>query len=174
MPMFSIDKCALPERALLNRYYRADTYTDCYVTNISQTVTHVEFLDAFYNTWVFKLERVILKWVASKPSTDAEAKQLAEGTIESYAAWAVEDRCENQILLSDFLGRTKSWLMVTPKFDTGESQTQLYFGSAVVPSHSSKTSSSTIGYAFQVLIGFHKMYSRVLLYSAKLRLLKHR
>ncbi len=176
--MFSIYKCVLPDQALLNRYRRPGTYTDCYVTDIFQTVTHVEFLDAFYNSWIFKLERMILKWVVSRPSTDAEAKQLAQGTIDSYAAWTVEDRCENQILLSDFRGRTKSWLMVAPqtptKSNTSKPQTQLYFGSAVLPVHSSKTKASTLGSVFQVLIGFHKVYSRVLLYSAKYRLQKHR
>jgi len=51
---------------------------------------------AFYTTLVFKLERLILKLAVSRPSTDAQAKQLAAGSIDEFSAWHVEARSENQ------------------------------------------------------------------------------
>jgi hypothetical protein len=37
-------------------------------------VTLAEYVNAFYTTRVFRLERIILKWAVSRPSTDAQAK----------------------------------------------------------------------------------------------------
>jgi hypothetical protein len=81
----------------------------------------------------------------------------------------MENRCENQLLLSDFKKRTRSWLMI--KHEEGKSgiQTRLYFGSAVVPKKSARPS---LGLIFYALSGFHKIYSIVLLHSAKSRLMK--
>ena len=47
--------------------------------------------------------------------------------------------------------------------------TRLYFGSAVVPAEGS-ASGADIGSGFRLLLGFHKMYSRVLLKAAVARL----
>ena len=169
-PMLSIVKCSLPDNALLASYSRDGTYTDCYSTDIIGAISHVEFVIAFYTTLIFKLERVILKWAVSKPSTDAQARLLAEGTINNFAAWYVESRSENQILMSDFWGRTRSWLMVTPLPAGNGTLTRLYFGSAVVPVQNPKSGIPSLGLGFHALLGFHKVYSQVLLYSAKSRL----
>ncbi len=77
-------------------------------TNISSPSLFLHF----YTTLLFKLERFILKWTVSKSSTDAQARQLSDGEIEQFAAWHVEGRNENEILMCDFGGRTRSWLMV--------------------------------------------------------------
>ena len=53
--------------------------------------------------------------------------------IEKFAAWHVENRSENEILMCDFRGRTRSWLMVAPVSTVSDARTRLYFGSAVVP-----------------------------------------
>jgi hypothetical protein len=162
----------MPDDALLGRYSRAGAYTDCYATEVSGAVSHAQYVMAFYTTFVFKLERVILKWVVSKPSTDVQARQLAEGSIDSFAAWHVEQRSTNQLLLCDFQGRTRSWLMVAPVVSAGKVRTRLYFGSAVVPVRNSKTGRSALGRSYRALLGFHKIYSKVLLCSAKSRLEK--
>jgi hypothetical protein len=70
----------LPPGALLAKYVREGAYADCYVTDIAGAVSHAQYVEAFYTTAVFKLERLILKWAVSKPSTDGEARQLAAGT----------------------------------------------------------------------------------------------
>lgn len=170
----SIDSCSIPDGALLNNYLREGTYTDCYVTDILGSVSHAEYVMAFYTTLVFKLERLILKIAVSRPSTDDQAKQLAAGSIDAFAAWYVEARSENQLLLSDFHRRTRSWLMVVPVASASGARTRLYFGSAVVPVVNSGTGRFTPGIGYRVLLGFHKLYSRVLLYAAKSRLKKNR
>jgi hypothetical protein len=48
--------------------------------------------------------------------------------------------------------------------------TRLYFGSAVVPVHSLKRGRTSLGPVFTALLGFHKLYSRVLLRAAERRL----
>ena len=171
--MFSVEPCPIPDGALLNNYLREGTYTDCYVTDIRGSVSHVQYVLAFYTTSVFKLERLILKLAVSRPSTDAEAKQLATGSIDAFAAWDVEARSENQLLMCDFQRRTRSWLMVVPIESASGTRTRLYFGSAVVPVKHSRTGKVTLGFVFRALLGFHRVYSAVLLSAARSRLEKH-
>jgi hypothetical protein len=163
-------KCALPDDALLARYTKTDAYTDCYSTEISGTVSFVEYVTAFYTTCLFKLERVILQCAIAKPSTDAETSLLAEGETDTFAAWYVEARGENEILLCDFRNRTRSWLMVSPLLDDSGARTRLYFGSAVVPVRDRHFGKSSLGWSFGALAMFHRAYSVALLYSAKSRL----
>ena len=164
--MFSIEKCAVPADALLAKYSVNGTYTDCYAAEIPGRISFSEFVFAFYTTLLFKLERLILKWTVSKPSTDAQARQLAESDIEKFAAWHVEARSENEILMCDFRGRTRSWLMAAPMSTVSGARTRLYFGSAVVPIRGAQS----LEFGFQALLGFHQIYSVLLLYSAKSRL----
>jgi hypothetical protein len=134
------------------------------MTEIPIPVSHAQYVNAFYTTPLFKLERFILTWTVSKPSTDTQARQLADGLTNSFAAWTVEARTEDQLLMCDFVSRTRSWLMIIPL----ENGTRLYFGSAIV----SKTGKSTLELGFRALIGFHKIYSVALLYAARSRLKK--
>ena len=168
--MSSLRPCPLPDGALLERYRRDGAYTDCYATDIDGAVSHQAFVTAFYTTRVFKLERLILKLAVSRPSTDAQAAQLAEGSLDTFAAWSVEDRSENQLLLSDLHGRTKSWLMAVPLKRADGPGTRLYFGSAVVASRNPTTGETRLGQPFRLLLGFHKAYSKILLRAAKSRL----
>jgi hypothetical protein len=168
--LYSIQPCSLPGGALLDTYRTNGAYTDCYATDMDGSVSHEQFVIAFYTTALFKLERVILKWAVSRPSTDAQAERLASGTTDAFAAWHVEKRCENQLLMCDFQRRTRSWLMVAPlRTDSGPG-TRLYFGSAVVPVRSANTSEPILGLGFSALLGFHKVYSKALLSAAKSRL----
>ena len=162
--MPAIRSCRQPVDSLLNRYVGADAYVDCYVAEVARPVACAEYVEAFYTTAVFKLERTILRTVLSRPSTDAEARQLARGERATFAAWTVEARSTDQLLLADIGGRTRSWLMVAP---SGAGSTLLYFGSAVVPVRDRKTGRASQGPVFSALLGFHKLYSRVLLFSAR-------
>ena len=56
----------------------------------------------------------------------------------------------------------------------GPARTRLYFGSAVVPVANAGSGEDSIGFAFRALLGFHKLYSRVLLRSAAARLARQR
>ena len=166
--MSTITTPPLPEHALLARYAADGSYTDCYATDLPGSFSHAEFVTAFYTTWLFKLERAILEWLVAKPSTDGEAEELAQGGRNSFAAWNVEASAPNQLLLCDFLGNTRSWLMIEPRHDGG--MTRLYFGSAVVPRTSRKTGRRQLGLRFRALLGFHRRYSRALLTAARSRL----
>lgn len=167
-PMPTIQPRPLPSDALLNKYSIDGAFTDCYAVDIDGTCTHAQYVTAFYTTALFGLERFILRWAVSRPSTDDEVKQLAAGTRDTFAAWHVEARSKNQLLLCDFQRRTRSWLMVAP-IDGG---TRLYFGSAVVPRKNAATGARTLGVAFRALLGFHKLYSRLLLGAAAAKLKK--
>ena len=158
----------LPKGALLAAYRDSGAYTDCYVADIDRQVSQAEYIRAFYTTLPFKTERLILKWAISKPSTDEDASHLAEGKADKFAAWYVEAREDNQLLLSDFRNRTRSWLMAVPA-DEG---TRLYFGSAVVPEVDAETQEARMGKGFSLLMGFHRLYSKILLSAARRRLLR--
>jgi len=165
--MFSIEKCPVPAKTMLGRYLVNGAYTDCYMTEISGPVSFPEFIFYFYTTPLFKSERLILKLTVSKPSTDAQARQLADGEINKFAAWHVEDRSENEILMCDFLGRTRSWFKVIP---VSQTRTRLYFGSAISSRQNPKTGKLSLAFGFKALLGFHQIYSRLLLYSARSRI----
>jgi hypothetical protein len=169
--MFSIEKCPIPTNTMLAGYLIDGAYTDCYTTEIPKPISFSEFVFAFYTTFPFKLERLILKLTVSKPSTDDEARQLADGIIEKFAAWRVESRTENEIMMCDFHGRTRSWFMITPGNTNIDTQTRLYFGSAVVPIRNPKTGKPSLGFIYQSLLGFHRIYSIILLHSAKSRVI---
>lgn len=156
----------LPPDALLARYRDGGAYTDCFSTEVSQPVSLAQFVEAFYTGRVFRIERWLLRWLVSRPSTDAEARQVATGQIERFAAWDVEGRTAEQLLMCDLHGRTRSWFRVAPT-PTG---TRLYFGSAVVPRPSPGGEAPRLGFVFAALLGFHRLYSRVLLGEARSRL----
>ena len=170
--MFSIEKCPIPFDTMLGKYVVNGAYTDCYMTEISGQVHFPEFIFSFYTTPLFKLERSILKLNVAKPSTDVQARQLADGEINNFAAWQVENRSENEMLMCDFRGRTSSWLMAEPVSTLNTTRTRLYFGSAVVQIRNSRTTELSLGFGFQALLGLHQIYSILLLYSAKSRIIQ--
>jgi hypothetical protein len=158
-----IEATPAPDDALHAKYARSGAYIDCFTTEFPRHVSHSQFVEAFYTSRVFKLERLILEWIVDKPSTDVEAQELAAGVRDRFAAWTVEDRSPDQLLMCDYLRHTRSWLMVAPCERDGLPATRLYFGSVVVPVRQ---------FPFNVLLGFHRLYSRVLLRSTASRLAK--
>ncbi len=166
--MPSVQKCAVPQNSLLAAYTRDGSYTDCYRTELAGHILLPAFVKAFYTNWLFKLEAFILKYTVKRPSNDLEAQQLAEGTRTKFAAWDMEGRTENELLMCDMLSRTRSWFMVTHENE----RTQLYFGSAVVPVRNQKTGKSSLGFLFLILLGFHQLYSYFLLYFASRKIFK--
>jgi len=167
--MTRIQPCPLPPDALLLPYADGGGYVDCYSCEIEGHLSHAQFVAAFYTTPLFKLERLILRFALNRPSTDAQAAQLGRGEASEFAAWSVEARAPDQLLLCDLAGRTRSWLMSTPVGATGDS-TRLLFGSAVVPLRDARSGASRMGWSFRTLLGFHKLYSRALLGAARRRL----
>lgn len=140
----------LPADALLQKYVQSGAYTDCFSTEVSRAISLAEYVEAFYTTWLFKLERGILKAAVAKPSTDEQVRALAAGELDTFAAWYVEDRADHQLLMCDFRNQTRSWFMVAPD--------RLFFGSAVVPVDQP---------SYKLFLGLHRIYSRALLAAAR-------
>jgi len=152
----AITRRELPAYSLLGKYARQGAYADCYVTAVPLAVTHAEYVEAFYTSWLFKLERFILTWLLSRPSTDVEARELAHGERSSFAAWSLDSRIGNQLVMLDFMAYTCSWLMI----ESQPAETVLYFGTGVMRR----------SFGFRVLMPFHRLYARALLAAASARL----
>src|SRR5262249_6828333 len=167
----SVHQCALPADAALGAYARIGAYTDCYAVVLPRVISQAEYLEAFYTSAVFKVERWLIARFMSCPSSDAQAQQLAQGSLSSFAAWSVEQHKPNQLVLA--AGRTRSWLMVAASQEAGLPGTKLYFGSAIVPRRGGDAGRSAMGWQFRALLGFHKLYSRVLLSAASRKLTSH-
>lgn len=158
--MASITSCDLPAEALLRTYAKKGAHTDCFAADVKASVSFGTYVEAFYTSAGFKPERIVLGLIG-KGANDADVRRLAH-EAETFAAWRVEARAADQILLCDFLSRTRSWLMVAP-IGGG---TRLYFGSAVVPVGVG-SGAGRLGFPFDLLLPFHQLYSRVLLGAAR-------
>ncbi len=153
----------VPEASFLGAYARRGAYTDCYTVAVPGNFALPVLVEAFYTTPLFKLERWILSSLLKIGSTDLQARQVALGQSDRFAAWKVEHRSDQEILLD--AGQTRLWLCVVTE-PTSSPTTTLLFGSAVVPMrHNGK-----FGLAFHALLGFHRLYSRLLLAAASRRL----
>lgn len=162
--MTTITNNNLPAGALLQSYANSGAYTDCFIAEIDLRVSHAEFVEAFYTTPIFRLERWLLAALLWRLSTDHQAREMASGRLNEFAAWSVESRAPNQVLLAS--GRTRSWLMTSYPAQGSGGATTLYFGSAIVP----HKQTGKLGWLYSSLLGFHKLYSRILLWAAKKRL----
>ena len=152
-----------PEGSMLQRYRTLGAYIDGYSTEVAGSPPFADFVTAFYTTPLFRIERVLLGAFAGRRSTDAEARSLADGTRDSFAAWHVESRHDDELLLADFTGRTRSWFKV--EWREGSS-TRLLFGSALLPGPRAGAQ------PWPLLLALHRRYSRLLLATARRRLLR--
>jgi hypothetical protein len=166
-PTAGVVPTTVPPTSFLAAYARRGAYTDCYAASVPSAVGLSEFIEAFYTTPLFKVERWLLARVLGLPSTDAQAQALAQATAPRFSAWRVEARSDAQILLD--AGQTRSWLGVQAG-DAAAGVTTLLFGSAVVPVQPG----GRFGWAFHALLGFHRVYSRLLLAAAARRVIARR
>ena len=159
----SICRCSLPPDAFLQRYAGNDGYADCFRIDVPENIGLGRYVEAFYTTWLFKAERAILS-LAGHPSTDAEAAVAAQGDASRFAAWHVEARADDQLLMCDVTGRTRSWFKVAPNKN---GSTTLYFGSAVTAVKTGDVGRKSMGLAFQVMMPVHILFSRGLLSATR-------
>ena len=165
--MFSaIEETPLPKAALLRRYFDDGEYTDCFATTVPAASSLSGYVTAFYTTRLFKAERVVLRLFASISSSDDDAVKLSQGARESFAAWNVEDRRNDQLLLIDIRGQTGSWFMCEPQ----DSGSRLYFGSVVFRQKETSTGKE-LRWSYRLLLGAHRLYSRALLSAARTKIL---
>lgn len=157
-----------PSDSLLARLAaERQAFADAYTLDLPRAVTLAEFVEAFYTTRLFKLERLVLT-LLGRPSSDAAARALAQGQVQRFAAWTVQARTADELLMHEDTGATRSWF----KVEAGEGGgTRLWFGSAVVPRRRRGPGGEPrMGWAFHALLGVHRAYSRALLAAAARRL----
>ena len=156
----------LPPDSLLARLAsERGAYADAYTLRLPRAVSLAEFVEAFYTTRLFKIERGLIA-LFGRPSSDAMARAVARGEGERLAVWTIEARKPDELLMHEDSGATRSWF----KAEAGASGTTLWFGSAVVPRRRSPDGQPRFGWVFHVLLGFHRWYSRALLAAAAKRL----
>ena len=169
--MPAINPCEVPLNSLLRRYGGGGGFADCYVAEVAGDVSQQAFIAAFYTSPLFKVERALLKFLAARPASDADADRLSRGQAGGFSAWRVEGQSSSELLLADMTGRTRSWLMAAPVVSPARApRTRLYFGSAVVPRAGADVAMRGMGWLFHALLGFHRLYSRALLLAASKRL----
>jgi hypothetical protein len=171
--MFSITREPVPGDALL-RTFRGGThperwgsYADCFAVGVDRNVSLAEFVFAFYTSPLFRIERGLLGLLINTPSSRSDARAVADGTADKFAAWNVGQRTATQLLMCDRYERTRSWFRVAPKSGGG---THLQFGSAVAARGSGHSEIPQRPAAFKLLLAFHIAYSQALLRAAKANL----
>jgi hypothetical protein len=152
----------LPESALLAAHARRGAYTDCFSLTVPGQVDLATWVEAFLTGRLFRLERRVLALVRL-PSTDDQARALARGEADRFAAWRLEARTADELLLD--AGQTRLWLSVQPRPGPTPATT-LRMGSAVLPMRPG----GGFGFLFHALIGLHLRYSRWLLTGGARRL----
>ena len=168
----NINEIEVPVTALSAKYRERGAFIDCYCIDLPKDISLEQYIQSFYTTTLFKLERTVLSIATLKSASDKDAVELSLGLADKYSIWSVESRRDNQILLADFTGKTKSWLMVQRLTSTKTPMTRLYFGSVVIPKTITKNGQVSFGAVFHLLSKFHQIYSRALLKAATQQLLK--
>ena len=74
-------------------------YGDCFSVHVDGSVTLSQFVFAFYTSPVFKIERWILRALVGAPSTDEQARAVAEGRGDTFAVWTAGARTPTQLLM---------------------------------------------------------------------------
>jgi len=164
--MPDITDTPVPPASLLGRLAQArGAFADAYTLQLPRAVSLAEFVEAFYTTRLFKIERALIG-LAGKPSSDAMARAVARGEGERLAVWTIEARAPDELLMHEDSGATRSWF----RAEAGAAGTTLWFGSAVVPRRREPGGEPRMSWVFHALLGFHRWYSRALLKAAARRL----
>jgi hypothetical protein len=168
----AISRESVPEDALLRTFRggahpeRWGRYADCFAVGVDRNVTLTQFVFAFYTSPLFGIERALLRLLINAPSSRADARAIADGTSDKFAAWYVGQRTATQLLMCDRYERTRSWFRVEPE----SGGTRLLFGSALAAKRGERIDAPRRRAGFSVLLWFHVLYSQALLRAAKANL----
>jgi hypothetical protein len=163
--MHTVQDSKAPAGSLLQGCQEAGEYIDAYALPFDSPVSLEAFVEAFYCTPLFRAERVVLT-VFGYPSRDAQARALLQGQGERFAAWRLQARRPNELLMTDAQGATRSWFFVQAE----GGGTRLWFGSALVLRRRGPDGQPIMSKAAKALLGLHESYSRALLRAAARRL----
>ncbi len=89
--MTKIYAIPVPDGSLLAEFDPPEAYRDCYVRRESGSVSLEQFIERFYCSWAFRPERIALGLIGRGASSE-EARKLARGEVDSFAAWMVIER----------------------------------------------------------------------------------
>jgi hypothetical protein len=165
-----VEQQPVPDDALLRTYRGGNRpelwgrYGDCFTIEVDRAVTLTQWVFAFYTSPLFRIERFILRVLAKAPSNDQQAEDVATGRRETFAIWVVGARTEDQLLMCDRYGKTRTWFRIVPQAWGG---TMLQFGSAVAARPGPGATGMSGG--FKLLLEAHKMYSRLLIGAGRKR-----
>lgn len=155
-----------PDSLLARLAAERHAFADAYTLELPRAVSLAEFVESFYTTPLFKVERALIA-LLGKPASDAMARAVARGEGPRIAVWTVEAREGDELLMHEDSGATRSWFKAQAGKGGG---TTLWFGSAVVPRQRGAGEGARMGRVFHALLGFHRWYSRALLKAAARRL----
>ena len=89
--MTAIQTRTLPDEALLARYRDGRSYTDCYSVDVAHVVSHAAYVEAFYTSAVFKVERQLLAWLCGGAGGEPAHGRSQDGIRVSRAAGVSPD-----------------------------------------------------------------------------------
>ena len=140
-------------------------YIDCFAVDLPTHCSLEAFLKAFYTSWIFRLERLILRLALRVPTSSDDLSAMLSGASDKFAVWIIEERQADQMIAKAVGGsnRTRSWFRVLSRDDGG---TRLFFGSVLEPEPSLEGAPPRLGLMFRAGIGAHRLYARVLLAAA--------
>ncbi|MEM9969681.1 MAG: hypothetical protein AAF762_01095 [Pseudomonadota bacterium] len=151
-----VERREVPAASLISPYVDGSNFVDAYFV-ARPGVALPNYVDRFFTTPIFRLERSILRLTGGVPSEDQQVAALASGTGEVMASWRVEARSDDELLLVVPGTPIRTWLAVD---DRG-----IWFGSVIVAGPD-----GNIPFMIRALIPFHALYSRVLLWAAARRM----
>jgi hypothetical protein len=137
-------------------------YHDCFRICVRGRVPLQQFVVAFYTSWLFRFERAVPRILLAIPSSDADVYALAQGTHDTFAAWYVGGAHTDRATHVRSLRAHALMFLVGPDGDGG---TELCFGSAVVGQRRAN-GSFVMSPLSRALLGFHELYSQLLLQAA--------
>jgi hypothetical protein len=167
----AVQPCPVPDDSLLAVHagLTPGSYADAFFVDVPGSVPLSDLVAAFYSSRMIAPELFLIGALFNRPSSRNQALQLGRGEIEAFSAWRVHQRTDDQVLMRETLSdKTRSWMRVQPA--AGGVGTRLYFGSAVLPVGRRADGAPRMSGLFHALLGFHRLYSRLLLASARTRL----
>jgi len=87
----SVAPTPIPPGSLLADFGAQDAYRDCFAREVAEVVTLPQLIERFYCSWAFRPERILLGLIKRGASSE-DARRLARGEIDEFAAWKVVNR----------------------------------------------------------------------------------
>ncbi|MEO0774240.1 MAG: hypothetical protein AAFZ04_13775 [Pseudomonadota bacterium] len=117
------------------------------------------FVYIFFDSWVFRLERKILRLAGKDSTRRADVIDLASEEADHLAAWITLDRSPTELLLAVPDTPILTWLQVA----RSEGVICLRFGSGILP----QPGKDHPHWGFRATYWAHRAYSRILLHAAR-------